>query len=158
MTIPMVDWRQPGRNYDPDKVSLDTATDLSGVESATFQSLAPATEIDNIMARFHATGEMPRARHMAEYGDFDDALDLQGMLQQIKIGEAAFRQVPASIRGEFDNEPGKFLEWIHDERNHDEAVEMGLLPKPPAAVPVVAPAGVPAGAGDGSPGGVPVAP
>lgn len=135
MAVQIIDWRQPGRNHDPDKESLETATDLSGVESVTVQSFGPGTEIDNIMKRFYATGEMPQARKLAEYGDFDDAMDLQSMLEQVKVGERAFFQIPANIRGRFDNDPGRFIEWIHDEANHDEAVELGLLPRVDRAAP-----------------------
>lgn len=129
MAVQIVDWFQPGRNHDPDKQSLETATDLTGVESVTMQSFTPGTEIDNIVKRFYATGEMPRARKVAEYGDFDDAMDLQSMLEQIKVGERAFSQIPASIRGEFNNDPGEFLQWIHDDANYDKAVELGLVPR-----------------------------
>jgi len=142
MGYDIVDYRQPGK-YDVDQASLDTATDLSGVESMTQQHLGPATEIDNIMKRFYATGEMPRVRNLPEYGDFDDAVTLQDMLAQIEAGKNAFRQIPASIRGMFDNDPGRFLTWIHDEANYDEAAEMGLVPVKAVAAEVPA-GGVPA--------------
>lgn len=138
MPVQIIDWLQPGLNHDPEKQSLETATDLTGVEPVVVQSFGPGTEIDNIVKRFYATGEMPRARKVAEYGDFDDAMDLQSMLEQIKVGERAFSQIPANIRGEFNNDPGEFLQWIHDDANYDKAAELGLVPRRepvPAGVP-----------------------
>lgn len=127
MAFDIVTYKQPGK-YDVDKDSLDTATDLSGVQSMTQQHMGPETEIDSIMKRFYATGEMPRARLVAEYGDFDDANDLAGMLAQIEVGKHAFKQIPAHIRGMFDNNVGSFLTWIHDDANYNEAAELGLVP------------------------------
>lgn len=141
MGFDSINYRQPGR-YDVDLASLESATDLTGVESMTQQHMTPATEIDNIMKRFYATGEMPRARNIAEYGDFDEANDLATMLEQVEVGKQAFASIPASIRGRFENDPGEFLTWIHDEGNYDEAAELGLVPKrevTPAPEPARAP-------------------
>lgn len=127
MAFDRIHYRQPGM-YDVDEASLETATDLTGVQTLTQQHMGPATEMDYIMRQFYQTGEMPRARHVAEYGDFDEANDLNEMLQQIELGKKAFTQIPANIRGMFDNDPGKFLTWIHDDANYNEAAELGLVP------------------------------
>lgn len=114
--------------YDSDAASLDSAVDFSSDAGLTQQHMAPATEIDSIMGRYYASGEMPRAKQLAEYGDFDDSMDLQDMLYQLSRGQQAFSQVPSGIRAKFENNPGIFLDWIHDEANYDEAAGLGLVP------------------------------
>lgn len=125
-------WKQVG-SFDPDLESLVTAT--ANVEpSMTQQNFGPETDINNIARRYGLTGELPRPYGIAEYGDFDSTMDLQTVLANFRAGEALFRQVPADIRGRFNNEAGVFLEWIHDEANYDEAAELGLVPPSPAVV------------------------
>ena len=37
-----------------------------------------------------------------------------------------FEELPATIRKKFENDPAKFLDFVNDERNADEMVELGL--------------------------------
>lgn len=138
--IQNIEWRQPGKNYDPDLASLETASDFTDQVSVTQAHLAPQTEISSIMRQYGMTGEMPVRRLLAEYGEFDEAMDFQTMLETIREADRAFSHVPADIRGRFDNDAGSFLEWIHAEANHDEAIQLGLLEPP---VGYVRPGGAP---------------
>ncbi len=38
-------------------------------------------------------------------------------------------QLPATVRAEFENDPAKLLDFMDNEKNHDKAREMGLLPQ-----------------------------
>lgn len=131
-------WRQLGL-FDPDEASLESAT-VNLEPSMTQQHLGPETDINMIARRYQLTGEMPVRRELGEYGEFDEDMDFQTLLHQVKAGEAAFAAVPSSIRSKFGNDPGVFLEWIHDDANYDEAATMGLVPKRDVAAPAAVPA------------------
>ena len=51
--------------------------------------------------------------------------------------EASFMEMPAKVRAEFDNDPGKFVQFFEREENRERAVALGLIkgapeaPKPP---------------------------
>lgn len=136
----LVEWRQPGM-YDVDNASLETALDQVGQESMTQQHLGPDTDINLIVRRYGLTGEMPVRRELAAYGEFDEAMDFQTLLHNVRAGEAAFARVPADVRAKFGNDAGVFLEWIHDDSNYAEAETLGLVPKREVApvAPAVAP-------------------
>lgn len=129
-------WRQPGL-YDVDEASLDSALDplkpdpVTGVPlpSMTIQSAAPETDINFIVRKYGLTGELAVRRGIPEYGNFDESMDFQALLANVKLGEAAFLKVPADIRARFNNDAGAFLEWIHEDSNYDAAEAMGLVPK-----------------------------
>lgn len=131
----LVNWRQPGL-YDADQASLDSALDQTGQESMTQQHFGPETDINTIVRRYGLTGELPIRRELGEYGDFDTTMDFQQLIEQVKVGERVFLQVPADIRARFGNDAATFLEWIHEDTNYDEAATMGLVPKRQGA-PVV---------------------
>lgn len=136
-----IEWRQPGK-YDVDLASLESAlpVELMG-ESMTQQHLGPDTDINVMVRRFGLTGEFPVRREVAAYGEFDEAMDFQTLLHNVKAGEEMFSRVPAEIRGKFGNDAGAFLEWIHDDANYPEAEKLGLVPV--RAGPAVGPAVVP---------------
>ena len=52
-----------------------------------------------------------------------------------------FSELPSTVRKEFANNPGEFLAFVYDEKNHDKLAEMGLTntpyskPEPPEPAP-----------------------
>lgn len=145
-------WRQPGC-YDVQEASQASALQVHLMPSETIQSFGAEADISNIVKRYYATGEFPVRRELGEYGDFDDAMDLRQMLDEVRRGEQTFLKVPADVRARFDNDAGTFLEWIHNPEHHDEAADLGLLPKRPrdlAAPSVRVDGGVVAAGGDPS--------
>lgn len=131
-------WRQLGK-FDPDELSLESAT--ANLEpSMTQQHLGPETDINLMMRRYALTGELPVRRGVAEYGEFDEAMDYRTMIEVVEQGKRAFASVPSAIRARFENDPGQFLDWIHNEENYGEAESLGLVPKRDVAVETVVPA------------------
>lgn len=61
------------------------------------------------------------------FGDVSQATDYQTALHQINEAEELFDALPSKIRARFHNDPGMLLDFIADERNRDEAVELGLM-------------------------------
>lgn len=104
--------------------------------SMTKQSFVAECDINNIIKEFSVTG---MTRHVTErqalYADLPDTVDFQMSLQIVAEAAAAFDALPSKIRARFNNDPAAFLEFLHDEKNRDEAMELGLLEQPPADPP-----------------------
>jgi len=94
-------------------------------------------DVNHIMARFE---RMPTAEELAAagltsagfYGDFIDAPAFEDALNISNAAKAQFALLPAHVRGRFENDPGRFLEFVGDPANADELVTMGLRKKPEA--------------------------
>lgn len=115
--------------------------------SRTLQNFKDECNINNIMKKFERTGMLNHARqYEGGYGDFTDApVDFQEAMNIVLDAEKMFATVPAKVRKEFDNDPGKFLAFVDDPKNLDRARELGLaMPAPveeaPMRVEVVNPA------------------
>jgi len=88
------------------------------------------TNINKIMKRFQKTGQLPDLiNRNPQYGDFSKAPDyLEAKLTIIRAHEQ-FEALPADVRKRFSNDPAMFLDFVHDERNVDELVKLGLAKK-----------------------------
>lgn len=64
------------------------------------------------------------------YGDFTGVEDYHTNLERIRKADESFMTLPAKIRKEFDNDPGKLLAFLSDESNREKAIELGILEKP----------------------------
>lgn len=99
--------------------------------SKTRQSEAAACDVNNIVARFAKTGVMPTATAQGFYGDVSELTDYRAALDKVRAADAAFMQLPAEIRREFDNDPATFLDFMSDPANLETAREMGLVERAP---------------------------
>lgn len=106
--------------------------------SLTQQSMAADADINNIMKKYIKTGVLPNMiKADPQYGDFSSVPDLIEAHQIIAKAEEQFMALPSGVRKEFDNDPGNFLEFVHDPRNSDRLVKMGLTePQKPAQKPL----------------------
>lgn len=123
-------------------------------EGRTKQSFKQECDVNHIMARFQKTGVLDFAsRYEAQYGDVS-GVNFTAAMQVIADAKTMFNEMPARVRDRFRNDPAKFLDFINNPLNKDEARELGLLkaeePKP--APPVAAPAPAPAPSGEGGKG------
>jgi phage internal scaffolding protein len=109
--------------------------DFHPSRSLTVQSDAEDLDINNIMARYLKTGQVPASRLQPFYGDAS-ALPSYQEAQQILIdANLAFEGLPANIRDYFHNDPERMLSFLGDPANKSEARRLGLLePEAPAAV------------------------
>ncbi len=83
------------------------------------------------MARFLKTGAITHyAAHSEEYGDATqvDLLDAQLVVAQ---AQTMFEELPSNIRKKFENDPGKFLDFVQNPANLEEMQELGLANKTP---------------------------
>lgn len=107
-------------------------------ESLAVQSEKDACDINHIMRRFEKTGVLPDAiKQNPQYGDFSEVPVYQEALNTVLHAETQFSMLDARIRERFQNDPAKFLEFVHDPANGEEMVKMGLatLREQPAPTP-----------------------
>lgn len=109
--------------------------------SRTKQAHKQECDINHILARYKRTGVLDfQQRHEPQYGDVT-AIDFQEAQFTVAKANGMFAAMPAHLRARFDNDPGKFLTFVHDERNRVEAEDLGLLkPRAAAPAPTAAPA------------------
>lgn len=99
-------------------------------ESMTQQQFKGECDVNNILAKYKKTGLVTHlAKHNAKFGDFSTYEDYQQSLDKILTAQNSFNHLPSELRKKFDNDPGKLIEYLQDEKNHDEAIQYGLMHK-----------------------------
>ncbi len=99
--------------------------------SLTQQHFKDECDINNIMRRFKQTGIAPQLdTTQFFYGDFDE-FDFHAAQNTLIEAEDRFMMLPAETRKRFGNDPGALLSFVHDEKNYNEAVSLGLIPPKP---------------------------
>lgn len=94
--------------------------------SETKQSHKKECDINNIMAKYQKTG---LCSHIAKYEpSYQDAPDIDYHMAMNKIAQVdeVFMELPSTVRKHFENDPGKFLEFVDDPDNVDQLREWGL--------------------------------
>ena len=102
----------------------------SKMASLTEQSHEKKCNINNIMARYRKTGELPLSRKSPLFGNFVGASDFQESVNIILKANEDFAKLPARIRNRFDNDPAELVQFISDPENLEEAIELGIIEKP----------------------------
>lgn len=121
---------EPGSAYIPHP---SVKMEITG-KSRAKQSFRDECDINVIMAQYKKTGLLLHVNKFeGNYGDLPSAMDLHTALNQAIDAKDAFKTLTAEIRSKFHNDPGEFLEFVHDPDNEDEMVKMGLAnARPPA--------------------------
>lgn len=96
-------------------------------KSLTVQSEKDECDVNILMERYAKTGVITMNQAQPRFMDVTDAPTFQEALHIVQQANDAFASLDAKIRREFDNDPVKFLEFIGDEKNHDRALELGLI-------------------------------
>lgn len=95
--------------------------------SLTQQQFKDDVDINVLLERFKITGVMPQNVVLPTYGDFRGVSDYRSAVDAIRKADNAFMDLPANLRQRFDNDPQKFLEFVSDDKNREEAVRLGLV-------------------------------
>lgn len=110
-------------------------------ESMAVQSAEEESNINTIVRRFGISGELPNNLRMPQSGDFTNLPDFHTAMNLVRQAQEEFVRVPAEIRARFNNDPARFMAFVEDEGNYDEALKLGLVnPRP-----VDPPSGIPEG-------------
>lgn len=123
-------------NYDMAAVSQETGLECKDPSLAQ-QHMKDECDINIIVERFGVTGQLPVAPLEPTYGDFSGVNDYHSALNAIRASEEAFMALPAKIRAKFDHDPNALLEFLQNETNRDEAIELGLIDGEPVVQPIV---------------------
>lgn len=120
-------------NYD-----TNAAGDESGLAclDATLaqQQFKEECDINTIVRNFGLTGELPTSLVVPQPADFDQVHDFQTAMNVLRKAEESFMEMPADIRYEFGNDPGRFLAFVHNPANEARARELGILTPTPAPI------------------------
>lgn len=126
----------------------------SRLYSIAFPSVSPFTkqefkdecDINILMARYLATGDMPLLNDRApQYLDVSEGFNFADMQDEVLAAKALFGELPSVLRERFANDPARFIDYCGDPENHPEMIKLGLLKKPLASpAPAVGGAGLPA--------------
>lgn len=110
----------------PPKPTLDTGKGL------TKQSMSKETDINLIMAKYKKTGTVNFLN--AQEAVYDEMLDVDFHQAMNLITEAnnMFAEMPAHLRKEFKNDPGVFLEAVHNPESAQKLFDLGLSSKNPS--------------------------
>lgn len=129
---------------------VDVVADVGEV-SMTKQEFKDECNINNIMAQYQKTGLVNHLnKYEGRYDDVSGAVSYQEAHDIMMRAESMFMSVPSSIRAKFDNDPGKFLEFVTDPANSEEMRKMGLMKEMVDVVDKAPAGGVDAGKSDGS--------
>lgn len=89
-------------------------------------------DVNTIMARYSRTGLLVdplsvNTSRKPQFGDFSTVCDFHQAQNIIAESYEMFDALPSNIRKRFNNDPSELLAFIEDEKNHDEAVSLGLI-------------------------------
>lgn len=126
--------------YDGKELLVSNATSLfcDPEEDMTQQQFAEDADINRIIERFGVTGQLPQPQVEPFFGDFSEVGDYQSAIEQLRAMDDSFMTIPAEVRSRFQNDPGRFYEFVQDPANRRELAEMGLL-RPELAQAILTP-------------------
>ena len=112
-------------------------------ESLTQQHFKEECDVINIIKRHDRNGIIEHVqRGQARYGDFSEVADYREALDLVRDAQDEFMTIPSDIRKKFDNDPGKFYEFVSNPDNKEELKQMGFIETPdvgkPSSVPTKA--------------------
>lgn len=114
----------------------------SADDGMTRQEFRRECDINTLMAKYINTGVMPQNVRTGQYGDFSSAEDYHAAQNILLNARAQFDALPSSVRDRFGNNPAKYLAFLHNPDNLEEARKLGVLkevqaPAPPISVRVI---------------------
>ena len=102
----------------------------TGRESKVEQSHKNECNINTIVAKAHKSGLFPTRTDSPKYGDFSGAMDFHEAHNRINDAQRDFMLLPSEIRNRFENNAGKLIDFINNPDNVEEAIKLGIVPKP----------------------------
>lgn len=149
-SVPGIFLRTP-YNYNLEEVSRESGL-FCNDPSRTVQDGKEDADINVIMERYARTGVFQPPANLPQYGDFSGVTDFQSALNLVIQAEEGFMQLPAKLRSRFHNDPAALLEFLANDDNRQEAIDLGIVAapvSPPAAAPEAPPGASTAATGGG---------
>lgn len=135
---PQSDMQRMATNFD--NLVLDEKTgELVELPSMTRQSEMDACDIHNILKQHSQAGFEQLVRDNAARGQYADLTSLPDYQESLNIvigAQTAFDALPSQVRERFLNDPARFIAFLQDPANQEEAIRLGLAednrqPEPP---------------------------
>lgn len=96
-------------------------------KTKTKQEFRQDCDLSNILSKYTRQDVLDHmVKHQGTFRTVSD-MDFHQAMNTVKKAESMFAGIPAQIRAQFDNDPGKFLNFVSDSRNTEKLVEMGLV-------------------------------
>lgn len=96
----------------------------------TKQSMKDDTDINLILAKFRKTGTLNFVNNNeGEYMDVPE-IDFHTAMNVITEANQMFEQMPSHLRKEFKNDPGEFMDVMHDPEQRERVYDLGLAKRP----------------------------
>ena len=115
----------------PYNYNTDAASNESGLRcedaSLTQQHQKDQADINYIIDQFNVTGVLPVSPLTPQYGDFTGVKDYQSALNAVMAMEDEFLSLPANLRARFENDPEQLMNFLANNENRQEAIELGLI-------------------------------
>lgn len=115
--------RQPGETV---RVTLTCG------DSLTKQEFKDECDLNIMMDKWARTGGIPDEllNRPSVYGNFPTQNSYQEHANRVAEAKSDFEYLPSSTREFFANDVGNLIDFLSDETNLEEAVELGLVQKP----------------------------
>lgn len=98
--------------------------------SKVVESERQSVDLKQIVARYIRNDLPYKAEPWWMDGQEAPRIDLQGALEVVRRAQEHFDALPADVRFRFGNDPVAFMNFVQDDANKDEAIKLGLIPKP----------------------------
>ena len=105
-------------------------SDNTGTKSRVEPQHGEECNINTIMRKMHAQGILPHFKTGGNFGNFTEMDDFHTCQNRIIAANNDFMALPSELRSKFQNDPGQLLDFLSDENNRAEAIEMGLIAPP----------------------------
>lgn len=107
----------------------------TGSDTPVKQADKSKCDINKIIAKHDRTGMINHLNGRKPfYGDVSEVEGYQQALDKVTKAQELFMGLSGTIRKRFRNDPEEFINFVNDENNREEAVELGLIEKPPEVV------------------------
>lgn len=93
----------------------------------TEQAHKDSVDINKIVKKYSKTGLIEHINHIEAAWGTLDGKDFKDMMDKITGIQEDFDRLPSPIRNKFNHNPEKMLAYLADEKNTNEAIELGLL-------------------------------
>ena len=153
---PSYNWLEKRHVRAPYEPYNDPGVDCSEDPGVTDGSQAAELDVNQIIRRAQKSGILPGTDVERVYADVSDAVSYHEALNLINNAHHQFMSLEAEVRARFENDPAKFTEFMHDEKNVEEMYKLGLAERPkdddrrPGAPSPAAPASSPGVADSGA--------
>lgn len=96
--------------------------------SLTRQAFKDECDVNNVVQRWLKTGVVDHVRSSSnqQFLDCTQVNDYHNALNVVINAENAFNELSAHVRERFDNDPAKYLAFMSDAANTEEAIKLGL--------------------------------